>query len=410
MATPSVMTAADISAAGGATAAQLADIVAGGSRRVAHVGSRTIIPDTSNTASSQNASRRWDVAKDDIAALALVYGNWILTAAGEQAITNPRTVRADIEYPIGTFTRVTWNSGATTTGSLTAGQDELVSDFMSVTIPKGAIYRISTWTDCIDAAYKFNTDAQGWQALGDGASSGIADPTGAPWTPASVGGIGYNPYAIIAQTRIPSIMGVGDSRVAGTGLGSGSGFTPFAGCLAALASTPGIGFLNMARGSQSAQSAASGQFAKRAAYFKYVSAAVLGLGYNDLNIGGRTALQVYTDRQTIRGLAPNLKWFQTTIEPATTSTDSWATIANQSPNGLNATRIVFNDNYVRAGAPGFSGYLDLADAVETQRNSGLIKAPPMVPNAITTDGLHFGLGSFGLYRPYVANVPELYRR
>lgn len=72
-----------------------------------------------------------------------------------------------------------------------------------------------------------------------------------------------------------------------------------------------------------------------------------------------------------------------TLRPETTSTDGWATTANQTPAAEEAGRVAMNAWFRSVPAP-FSGVFDVADAVETARNSGIWK-----PN-YTLDGVHYG--------------------
>ena len=99
--------------------------------------------------------------------------------------------------------------------------------------------------------------------------------------------------------------------------------------------------------------------------------------------------------------------YQTTVTPQTTSTDAWVTTANQTVTAVHARRIGLND-WIRDGAPfdtatglavavgatgstivragtrahPLKGFFEIADIVETSRNSGIWKA------GWTTDGLH----------------------
>ncbi len=127
---------------------------------------------------------------------------------------------------------------------------------------------------------------------------------------------------------------------------------------------------------------------------------------NDMG-DGRTAAQMEANLLTLWTTRHNAgqRVIQTTITPNTTSTDSWATTGNQTVAnaGVEAHRVSLN-NWIRAGAPtvggtavapGTSGallagqvghplygYWEIADEVETARNSGIWKA------GYTTDGLH----------------------
>lgn len=127
---------------------------------------------------------------------------------------------------------------------------------------------------------------------------------------------------------------------------------------------------------------------------------------NDLG-DGRTVAQMQANLLTLWGQrsAAGQRVLQTTITPHTTSTDSWATTGNQTAANVTveARRVQLND-WIRAGAPTVSGtavapgtsgallagqpghplygYWEIADQVETARNSGIWRA------SYTGDGLH----------------------
>jgi lysophospholipase L1-like esterase len=123
-------------------------------------------------------------------------------------------------------------------------------------------------------------------------------------------------------------------------------------------------------------------------------------GRND--VGGGVSAATFASRcLTIWGLIDGLgaRAWQATILPGTTSTDSWATLGNQTVLASEAVRVQVND-WVRGGAkvdgsgvavfdgsgspsPLLTGVLELADLYETARNSGKWKSP-----AYTADGIH----------------------
>lgn len=131
-------------------------------------------------------------------------------------------------------------------------------------------------------------------------------------------------------------------------------------------------------------------------------------GINDLQ-GGATLAQLQARILSIANVAANdpgvVKRLQQTLGPKSSSTDNWATTANQTTDGINANRVQFNDwvrdgmpttngvavatgtsGAVRAGDSGhpYTGFVEVADLCETARNSGIWKAN------YTTDGLHPG--------------------
>lgn len=72
-----------------------------------------------------------------------------------------------------------------------------------------------------------------------------------------------------------------------------------------------------------------------------------------------------------------------TLPPRTTSTDAWATTGNQTALASESGRVAMNAWFRSVPAP-FSGCFDIADALETARDSGIWKA------GYTIDGTHIG--------------------
>lgn len=362
------------------------------------VGCRTRIPDQINAGITSMMARRADFARDEITSLQLVYGNFYTTPSGEAAPGAARTITADIEYPAGVYTRVKF--GAANSISIADGAAQAVSDPVAIAIPKGAQFWVNTYQQC-SAGIIFLSSFMSSSLLGDRNALGAADGTMTNWS-GSVGGASFGPNAIIATTREKSASIVSDSRSQNVG-GTASACIYGGNLSPSLA--PFMAVLDLSRGSQSAQTVAGSGFDKRKTYLQYCSHGVLGLGINDI-IGGRNDTDITNDRQTIRGYAP-LMWFETTLEPRSTSTDSWATLNNQTTSSGNGNRVNFN-NRVRAGNVGFMGYFELADAVESYRDSGIFKAPPMVPRAITADGVHDNDDGYALHPPYIN--PSMIRR
>ncbi|WP_308491015.1 hypothetical protein [Microbacterium terrisoli] len=133
--------------------------------------------------------------------------------------------------------------------------------------------------------------------------------------------------------------------------------------------------------------------------------ALCEFGVND--VSGNTVAQLkanYIAEWTFHRAIGATAVYQTTMMPRTSSTDNWATEANQSVDSNSPKRIEIND-WIRAGAPmvagvgvvpgtsgaivagdqghPLSGYFEVADTVETARNSGKWK----VGMVYTTDGL-----------------------
>lgn len=113
--------------------------------------------------------------------------------------------------------------------------------------------------------------------------------------------------------------------------------------------------------------------------------ALVLLGTND---AGRTFAQIQADLLAIWTNLANrgIKVYGCTINPTTTSTDSWATTANQTVKSGEAVRVQIND-WIRTTPAPLTGYIDTADATESARNSGKWKVTGAA-NYATTDGTH----------------------
>jgi hypothetical protein len=106
-------------------------------------------------------------------------------------------------------------------------------------------------------------------------------------------------------------------------------------------------------------------------------------GYADIIANNhRAAAQMQTILPNVYALFSGKRVYQATYEPYTTSTDSWATTANQTADATNGDRITMN-TAIRGGLGGIAGYFDIASVAESALNSGKWKAPNW-----TSDGLH----------------------
>jgi lysophospholipase L1-like esterase len=159
--------------------------------------------------------------------------------------------------------------------------------------------------------------------------------------------------------------------------------------------------------------------AKRIALVQGCTSVIVSLGSNDV-AQSRTLAQLQADSVacwTALG-AKGAKIFQCTITPKTTSTDGWATKANQTPvfaaGGVRDTyndwlrtgaSIVINGSTVTVGMSGhpLTGVIDASPAVEDASDSHYWKSPSW-----TTDGGHptaLGYDALALkVRPWMAQV------
>lgn len=242
-----------------------------------------------------------------------------------------------------------------------------------------------------------------------------------------------NPVAIYAFPRggqpVPFMVLTGDSITEGASRSSAFSYVEQA------LENAGIPYLNLAfSGEQAAAWAGTGgAFAgsgheHRGRLIYGATDVWCGYGRNDVSASSSLGtIQASLIRTWRIGADRGARTWQPTITPRTTSTDSWATVVNQTINttAQNTVRVNLN-NWLRDGAPlnpstfaaaatgatasatvvragadnhPLTGVVEVADTVESSRDSGLWK-----PEAGTTDGLHPGDAGHNLMAPAVPTL------
>jgi len=340
------------------------------------------------------------------------FSNWRLSpteTAGDNDLT---IVKVALDYA-GTIYPIFFNGKRSVT---IEPNGEVLSDPISPRIPPGAT---------VSLRYRPTVPTGGTMPTGRGTNISvgdlwngkdgpdIVDATGTSGFLADSTYFAYGPSAMLATEKTgskPTVLIVGDS------IGAGQGETT-------LTADGDIGFIErglagrypwgaIARGNQSFITIANNP-SKQMTYARFATSALSNLGINDFyNPGIATSDSPNLDVVQARALAlwtqlaeAGLRVHQTTLTPVTTSTDAWATTTNQTiywPN-QNAKRVNFND-WLRTGAPiiagvavavgtsgallagqyghPLAGYIEIADTVESARNSGLWAA------GLTGDGTH----------------------
>lgn len=358
-----------------------------------HVAARTGLPNQISGSNTQSGWRCWNYNYVPCASLRIYFANFYVastTSGIETGAGGPLTVRVSVEYPRGTFT-------ALQTALIADGSYGYVD--VPVTIPAFAWYRING---------DFNY-LSGGRVLSSGWSNAADRSNGDEY---QVGATGYGnaqndnvlgsgpvaavfPAAVLAISNRRVWAALGDSIAAGvndTIADTAGGRGILGRSLARLGPNLNYGV----PGDKVSTIATSS--ANRIALLQLAGTegVILEAGVNDLFSGSRTSAQVLADRATIRGLMPGALWLDTTITPATTSTDNWQTATNQTTFGAasNTQRTTFNDA-LRAGtalAQGSIGTIDIAALVETapSNNAGpVLNGGVWIPGLIGyTDGNH----------------------
>ena len=377
------------------------------------VSTRGGLPSAVSTTDKQSNSDMWLIASDVIEFPKFVFANAYVSATSvETNGPGTITVGASLQYPAGVFTPIKW-SGASTV-SIAAGAIYPPSDPCPVIMPRGARYSVRTWAEgasglvFFDNKFSLGGDrcefaASGLTSKADG-SSEITDNTGSLYI--------YGPSAVIGLTSKPSVMVIGDSRNASNN--SSVHFDAFGNKgNVAHALGPHFAYANCSRSGRTMSQFISSH-TKQVALAAYCTDIVIQIGINDLS-GGATAATALSRLSTIIGYFTGKRIWLATIEPWSTSTDGWVTVANQTVAAWDAERVAFNDA-IRAGIAGAVGYFDFADVVESERNSGKwrIVRTGVAP---TSDGVHVNdaghrdynrVGAFDPRRIYA--YPELTQR
>lgn len=343
------------------------------------------VPSDFATSNKQLMSRSRHLARDKITSLNLVFANWYVdgTSLAESGSGASASITASVEYPAGVFTQVKFSGSAT---GIIPDASNLVSDAVEILIPDGAEFFVRAyWSSSVGIIYDLFADVANGEGL-QVAASGLSDLTMGGEVldgGARTGGAKYAPVAIIATTDRPSVLIIGDSRAYGGGNGVLFDDNSVIGYLQRpLAQS--VAFISAARTSDELNSFVASH-TLRTALSSFVSHVIIQDGINDV-IQGRTSTQMLSDLASIVGYFPDKKIWVATIEPTPTSTDNFATLTNQTVAASDGERTAYNDA-VRSGISETHGFFDIADILESSRNSGKYKVTG-VAGAYTTSGNH----------------------
>lgn len=342
-------------------------------------------------------SRSRHFARTGVASLQVAFPNWVINwfygtpnfaEAGSGAIM---TLTAAVEYA-GVSTPFKWSGNTSVT--IADGATSPLSDPLSVVIQQGDPFFIRSFYSLVSGDVILNTGSgisssvSGANAAnGEQCRSNTTDQTTATGNLTGglqVDGLIYRPILLVATlpTDTKAFLIVGDSRNDGyrdvyTGISNDRGEMPrtvggtfgYANC-----SVPGDNASNFIA-----------SHARRVALAAYFSHVICAYGINDID--GNTAAFVAAKLATLAGYF-SIPVYQTTLGPVTDSTDAWATLVNQTPNASRVHRVELNNTYIRGGGiAGMAGFVEVADALESARDSGLWKVNGTA-NWFTDDTIH----------------------
>lgn len=326
---------------------------------------------------TQVMSRTRHIARSSFNGLQAIWPNWICGTNNGGLESGPggsATITAALIYN-GVAYQFTW-SGSTSVVVADKSNTPL-SDPIQVSISEGDAFFIHTYyvnsvgvlhegggtnTESLDA-----TNGEVFRR----AASGLADQTMTVTPP--IGGTGstafrYGPIALVATTRKPSVLIIGDSIAQGER--SSAYGTPAAPAAAGEDGDKGIiaralgrslAYIQVAQGgSQLNNFMSTGDRALRMTLAPYVSHVLTNHGRNDIRNGARTAAQVAAQMTEFAALFPGKKVFCGTLVPTTTGAWTLADGSDQTVSTTNSwnTQSALYNGLVRAGIAGISGYFE----------------------------------------------------
>lgn len=312
------------------------------------------------------------------------------------------TIAVRVKVNSGAFVPVTW--GGASSASFTTDYDRKTSDPIAVTVTPGDTITIRALYTGTSQTFG-GSNRSGTNGTNEGLVSG--DVLTGTWPTSGVTAGAPCPNLILGDVALETPR---------TWLQSGDSIVTLGFLDQALS---GRAWISFAVYGEALTAYGSGSWLERygPTPYGYATHAIVEYGTNDLGqpySGGATpdaatVLANYKSRVVDWWLTlanSGIKVYQTTLTPGTTSTDGFATTANQTAQAYNVVRVPANDWFrdgaplaglapaatgttdptaIRAGQPGhpLKGVIEVADSVETARNSGKWKSP-----GYTYDGSH----------------------
>lgn len=367
-----------------------------GSRYLGAFATGVQVFNANSTGNKQGMSRSTHTAKASVTGPQIVIGNWNTNGANhaEQFYGSPTTWTASIEYPAGSGTcyPATFGGAASSSpnGGVTIISDPVMAGASPLAITTGTKFQVRLYQNGAGGiSYVGLEDYTAEGEVYNFGPSGITDRTvTCDAIPSTSVVASQRPQAVVAMIDTPSVMIIGDSRAAGGASDVFSGGVTDVGEIARSVGAS-YGYINASTSGQRVEHFLASNTRQRA-LAQYASAVHVQLGVNDVT-ALRTLGQIQADLQAVWALFPGEPITQSTISPRTTSTDAWATLANQTAaagfsTAGNGTREQLND-WIRTRPTGLTTYFEVADQVESSRNSGKWKVTGAA-NYATIDGTH----------------------
>lgn len=358
-----------------------------------NIATRCATPGYTNAALTSIFTRSGHINRgDSTTGFQAKFANWYATFANEFTGYANYVLSAALEYPAGTYTRLTFAGANSVT--IPAGGNA-TSDACSVVVPIGARFWIRNQVNCPSGIFTTNgpvtdivTGSSGDQSVSSATALGV-DYTVTTYAGAGSMTAWNPPVAVLALSTKPSVIAYGDSRLAGLKDSQGGAYNGGYGGFGEVTRSfdPYVAYCNVGCPTGTAAGFVTAH-AYRAALATDHTHIHLQYGINDLN-AGTTAAALETSLNTIVGYFPGKKASANTIPPQCTSTDAFLTQGAQTPFAAAAARQTHN-TWLRGTTHPFFVVFEVSDILEYHRTGNWITpdVDPRVPISVTFEGTH----------------------
>lgn len=317
---------------------------------------------TSNSLSSRVAC--FAPTRADISQLTLGFCGFGFNVAELDLPTPSYTVRASVEYPAGTFHPVYF--GGSRSMTVTSGRRIALFDPCPLKIPAGAKFYVRTYAIWVAGNF-WLVDKTGVYTLGEWTLRGtdVADDTTTIITRTSTDTSGFGPLVFGKMSTPTVVLGVlGDSL----SMSAVDTPDPATGCQFLESAMLGqIPVIDLARSSAASSDYYVRNEGRSAILRESVTHVLYAYGRNDMGGADNTLVKAYFQTNVGALLAMGKAVGGVTVTPQTTSSDNWATAANQTVASAarEINRMEWN-SWLRANwrALGLSFLLDWAHAMD----------------------------------------------
>lgn len=287
------------------------------------------------------------------------WGFNLVNNAGSEVGQTARTVRAKLEYPEGNFYDFTW--AGSVTKSITSGTTSNLSDILRIPggVPGGGIFYIH-WEE-VGTAYTVNAAGKSLAGESYGSGTGSAPTLGSSYSGSTANTKICMPNMVTAMQSVsrPLVAFLGDSNMVDqTQTRDAQGIASFPRAI-----SPNANCLKFCMsGNSLSYQVATFTYRKTVMQNYGIKHCFVLLGTNDLPASGDSSAGIITNLDSMASLLAGVG-----------VTPHFMTLPPKS-GGAEATRVPVNA-YIRSasGTGNYGAYFELADIVETARDSGTWK-------------------------------------